>query len=128
MQLPFTAAAWGLLLQEPITLLQKQAEIMEYRDLLTRADKCEDPWMRCADLRRLPGSPGRGGEAPSPPCPPGGRNAPAQQAGEAGSLPCTAAQAAALPPGGFHRRRATGRGCAQVCPGHRLPGVALRRQ
>ncbi|KAK3206281.1 hypothetical protein Dsin_020327 [Dipteronia sinensis] len=31
---------------EPMTMLQKMAELMEYCDLLDKADECEDPYMR----------------------------------------------------------------------------------
>ncbi|KAL8531462.1 hypothetical protein ACS0TY_008164 [Phlomoides rotata] len=35
-----------VLIFEPMTMLQKMAEIMEYSYLLDQADKCEDPYMR----------------------------------------------------------------------------------
>lgn len=31
---------------EPLSMLQKQAEAMEYHDLLTKANNCEDPVLR----------------------------------------------------------------------------------
>jgi len=31
---------------EPMTMLQKMAEIMEYSHLLDQADECEDPYLR----------------------------------------------------------------------------------
>uniref|UniRef100_A0A804NXN1 Uncharacterized protein n=1 Tax=Zea mays TaxID=4577 RepID=A0A804NXN1_MAIZE len=31
---------------EPMTMLQKMAELMEYCELLDKADECEDPYMR----------------------------------------------------------------------------------
>ncbi len=34
------------MLQEPFTILQKAAEIMEYTDLLDKADACADPHQR----------------------------------------------------------------------------------
>ncbi|CAN6320512.1 unnamed protein product [Urochloa humidicola] len=33
---------------EPMTMLQKMAELMEYCELLDKADECEDPYMRMA--------------------------------------------------------------------------------
>ncbi|KAJ3682726.1 hypothetical protein LUZ60_012953 [Juncus effusus] len=33
---------------EPMTMIQKMAELMEYSELLTKADECEDPYMRLA--------------------------------------------------------------------------------
>nr|CAB3496356.1 unnamed protein product [Digitaria exilis] len=33
---------------EPMTMLQKMAELMEYCELLEKADQCEDPYMRMA--------------------------------------------------------------------------------
>ena len=33
-------------IMEPFTILQKAAEIMEYTELLDKADKCEDPYER----------------------------------------------------------------------------------
>eukprot|EP00246_Nothoceros_aenigmaticus_P017170 TRINITY_DN820_c0_g1_i1.p1 TRINITY_DN820_c0_g1~~TRINITY_DN820_c0_g1_i1.p1 ORF type:complete len:458 (+),score=67.58 TRINITY_DN820_c0_g1_i1:393-1766(+) len=35
-----------VLIFEPMTMLQKMAELMEYSDLLNKADECEDPHMR----------------------------------------------------------------------------------
>ncbi|GFP82319.1 oxysterol-binding protein-related protein 3a [Phtheirospermum japonicum] len=35
-----------VLIFEPMTMLQKMAELMEYAHLLDQADKCEDPYMR----------------------------------------------------------------------------------
>ncbi|KAK9991514.1 hypothetical protein SO802_026499, partial [Lithocarpus litseifolius] len=34
-----------VLIFEPMTMLQKMAELMEYSYLLDRADECEDPYM-----------------------------------------------------------------------------------
>ncbi|KAL7607041.1 hypothetical protein Lser_V15G20350 [Lactuca serriola] len=35
-----------VLIFEPMTMLQKMAELMEYTHLLVQADNCEDPYMR----------------------------------------------------------------------------------
>ncbi|KAL6979164.1 Oxysterol-binding protein-related protein 3C, partial [Sarracenia purpurea var. burkii] len=35
-----------VLIFEPMTMLQKMAELMEYSYLLDQADECEDPYMR----------------------------------------------------------------------------------
>nr|KAJ0204146.1 hypothetical protein LSAT_V11C500237780 [Lactuca sativa] len=35
-----------VLIFEPMTMLQKMAELMEYAHLLEQADNCEDPYMR----------------------------------------------------------------------------------
>lgn len=35
-----------VLIFEPMTMLQKMAELMEYSHLLDKADECEDPYMR----------------------------------------------------------------------------------
>ncbi|XP_050290888.1 oxysterol-binding protein-related protein 3C isoform X2 [Quercus robur] len=41
-----SVATLPVLVFEPMTMLQKMAELMEYSYLLDRADECEDPYMR----------------------------------------------------------------------------------